>query len=134
MSRSAPINPMPGDPAAVAARRQCRRSLKLRAMLDHLSIATDAEPFYDAVMEALGHPKVGPGRYGVRNTAQDDGHTYLRAGGGAHVALRARTREDVDRFHAAGLAHGGRDDGAPGERPDYHPGYYAAFLVDPSGN
>ena len=40
----------------------------------------------------------------------------------------------MDRFHAAGLAHGGRDDGAPGLRPHYHPHYYAAFLLDPCGN
>ena len=37
-------------------------------------------------------------------------------------------------FHAAALADGGRDNGAPGERPEYHPGYYAAFVLDPDGN
>ena len=50
-----------------------------------------------------------------------------------HLAFQARDRETVDRFHAAGLAQGGRDNGAPGVR-DYHPGYYAAFLLDPDGN
>lgn len=50
-----------------------------------------------------------------------------------HVAFQAPDRETVDRFHRAGLAAGGRDNGAPGERR-YHPGYYAAFLVDPDGN
>ena len=43
-------------------------------------------------------------------------------------------RATVDAFYKAGLAAGGRDNGAPGERPDYHPGYYAAFLLDPDGN
>ena len=50
-----------------------------------------------------------------------------------HLAFQAADRATVDRFHAAGLAAGGRDNGAPGER-SYHPGYYAAFLLDPDGN
>lgn len=54
--------------------------------------------------------------------------------GGVHVALRARDRAAVDRFHAAGIKAGGRDNGAAGLRPDYGPTYYAAFLLDPDGN
>lgn len=50
-----------------------------------------------------------------------------------HLAFQARDRAVVDAFHQAALAHGGRDNGAPGERP-YHPGYYAAFVLDPDGN
>jgi len=50
-----------------------------------------------------------------------------------HLAFQAASREMVDRFHKAGLEGGGRDNGKPGERP-YHPGYYAAFLIDPDGN
>jgi catechol 2,3-dioxygenase-like lactoylglutathione lyase family enzyme len=50
-----------------------------------------------------------------------------------HLAFQAKDRETVDAFYQAGLAAGGRDNGAPGERP-YHPGYYAAFLLDPDGN
>ena len=50
-----------------------------------------------------------------------------------HLAFQAADRESVERFHAAGLAAGGQDNGAPGER-SYHPGYYAAFLLDPDGN
>jgi len=50
-----------------------------------------------------------------------------------HLAFQARDRAMVDAFHQAALAHGGRDNGAPGERP-YHPGYYAAFVLDPDGN
>ncbi len=53
---------------------------------------------------------------------------------GVHVAFRARDREAVDAFHAAALAHGGRDNGAPGLRPRYHPDYYAGFVFDPDGN
>jgi catechol 2,3-dioxygenase-like lactoylglutathione lyase family enzyme len=50
------------------------------------------------------------------------------------VALRAADRRAVERFHAQGLKAGGRDNGAPGLRPDYSPTYYAAFLIDPDGN
>ena len=50
-----------------------------------------------------------------------------------HIALQTSDREQVDRMYAAALAAGGRDNGAPGERP-YHPGYYAAFILDPDGN
>ncbi|WP_438749580.1 VOC family protein [Pararhizobium sp. O133] len=50
-----------------------------------------------------------------------------------HLAFQAKTREEVNAFHAAGLANGGTDNGKPGERP-YHPGYYAAFILDPDGN
>ena len=50
-----------------------------------------------------------------------------------HLAFQTDSREQVEQFHEAGLIAGGRDNGAPGERP-YHPGYYAAFLLDPDGN
>ncbi len=50
-----------------------------------------------------------------------------------HLAFQTESRAEVDRFHQAALAAGGRDNGAPGER-SYHPGYYAAFVLDPDGN
>ena len=50
-----------------------------------------------------------------------------------HLAFQASDRATVDAFHATALANGGSDNGAPGERP-YHPGYYAAFALDPDGN
>ncbi|MDX1402513.1 MAG: VOC family protein, partial [Kiloniellales bacterium] len=55
-------------------------------------------------------------------------------GNGTHFALHAESREDVDRFHEAGLAHGGSSEGAPGLRPQYSPHYYGAYLRDPAGN
>jgi catechol 2,3-dioxygenase-like lactoylglutathione lyase family enzyme len=118
-------------------------------MLDHVSISVrdlvEATTFYDAVMDALGYPcvyrfdyAVG---YGSRNTAQDDGHSYLKivqgndpSGGERHWALRAHDRSAVERFYEAALASGGRDDGAPGLRAEFHPSYYAAFVLDPDGN
>ncbi len=51
-----------------------------------------------------------------------------------HVAIAASSREAVDAFHRAALAAGGRDNGAPGLRPHYHPNYYAAFVLDPDGH
>jgi catechol 2,3-dioxygenase-like lactoylglutathione lyase family enzyme len=56
------------------------------------------------------------------------------AGTGAHVAFRCDDRAAVDAFHAAACDAGGRDNGAPGIRPDYHPTYYAAYVLDPDGN
>jgi predicted lactoylglutathione lyase len=53
--------------------------------------------------------------------------------GRVHLALQAESREAVDRFHEAAVAAGGMDHGAPAERA-YHPGYYAAFVLDPDGN
>ena len=52
----------------------------------------------------------------------------------AHVAIAAGSKEKVDAFHAAALASGGKDNGAPGPRAAYHPGYYGAFALDPEGN
>jgi catechol 2,3-dioxygenase-like lactoylglutathione lyase family enzyme len=54
--------------------------------------------------------------------------------GSLHVAFPAKSRLDVDLFYAAAIASGGRDNGAPGLRPDYSPDYYAAFVLDPDGN
>lgn len=51
-----------------------------------------------------------------------------------HVAFRAASRDEVDAFYAAGLKAGGRDNGAPGLRPHYHPNYYGAFILDPDGH
>jgi catechol 2,3-dioxygenase-like lactoylglutathione lyase family enzyme len=123
-------------------------------LLDHVSIVvTDLQRsavFWDAVMAALEVPCVWREAtaigYGVRNSADDDGHTYLtvrqaaRTGPaqfdmpGRHWCFRAPNRSAVDAFHAAGVAAGGLSDGAPGLRPHYHAHYYAAFLRDPDGN
>lgn len=120
-------------------------------MLDHVSIAvTDldrAERFYDVVMAALGVAKVGREEtwigYGLRARPTYPDRTYLSirrrdepiaANTGRHWAFKAPSRRAVDEFWRAGLAAGGRDDGAPGLRPDYHADYYGAFLIDPDGN
>jgi catechol 2,3-dioxygenase-like lactoylglutathione lyase family enzyme len=114
-------------------------------MLDHLSITVSeldrAQRFYDAVMGALRYPRVyrnerGIG-YGERSAPGGYISLYLSRSVVAdkrHWAFRAPSRAAVRAFHAAALVHGGRDDGAPGLRPDYSPTYYAAFVLDPDGN
>ncbi|HHA2820399.1 TPA: VOC family protein [Stenotrophomonas maltophilia] len=69
-----------------------------------------------------------------------DGKPFFWLGNGAppshgvHVAFACASHAQVDAFHAAALAAGGRDNGAPGLRPWYHPDYYGAFVLDPDGN
>jgi catechol 2,3-dioxygenase-like lactoylglutathione lyase family enzyme len=113
------------------------------AMFDHIGLKVRdlkaSVRFYEAALGALGHvlgaqdadyAGLGPdGAPALWLYASKAG-----AGPGVHVAFEARDRRAVDRFHAAGLANGGRDNGAPGPRPDYSPHYYAAFLIDPDGN
>jgi catechol 2,3-dioxygenase-like lactoylglutathione lyase family enzyme len=119
-------------------------------LVDHFSITVRdlrrSARFYDAVMSSLGVAKVYQRQdavgYGERNRENDDGHSYFSVyqSDGANVdrrrhwCFRAQSAEQVRAFHSAGLAAGGGDAGAPGLRPDYHPGYYAAFLEDPEGN
>ena len=118
-------------------------------MLDHVSIAVTDLPraarFYDAIMDALGIPCVWREEtalgYGARSNPSDDTRTYLAirigtapADAACHWCFRAPDRASVLAFHAAGLAHGGHDDGAPGLRPHHHQGCFAAFLLDPDGN
>jgi catechol 2,3-dioxygenase-like lactoylglutathione lyase family enzyme len=100
----------------------------------HLRVA-DLEAsrrFYEAVLGVVGVP-VRDGHAGAF-TADE---LYVSADGpptqGAHLAFQAADRDTVHRFHEAALAAGGRDNGGPGERT-YHPGYYAAFALDPDGN
>jgi catechol 2,3-dioxygenase-like lactoylglutathione lyase family enzyme len=113
-------------------------------MYDHIGLKVGhldrSIAFYQAALAPLGHvvgsrdagsAGLGPSEapalwlYAARPA---DAHT------GTHVAFKAANRAAVDRFHAAGLAAGGRDNGAPGLRADYSPTYYAAFLIDPDGN
>jgi catechol 2,3-dioxygenase-like lactoylglutathione lyase family enzyme len=54
--------------------------------------------------------------------------------GQVHVAFVARSRSEVEAFHSVALSMGATDNGAPGLRPHYHPGYFGAFVIDPDGN
>jgi len=115
-------------------------------MIDHVSIAVRdleaAARFYEAVLAPLGYAKMI-----ARKTTVGFGKKYpdfwinVRPDmatpdpdGGVHVCLRGSDAAAVDGFYAAALKLGGKADGPPGPRPEYTPGYYAAFVVDPDGN
>jgi catechol 2,3-dioxygenase-like lactoylglutathione lyase family enzyme len=111
-------------------------------LIDHLQLVVrDIEAsrrFYSAVFEVLGVPMGGSEQdYFWADelfvSTADSEAAQGELTGRHHLAFQAASRERVDAFHAAALAHGGRDHGAPGERP-YHPGYYGAFVLDPDGN
>ena len=105
-------------------------------LFDHVGIRVrdvDASrAFYAAVLEPLGRRIEDTPAGGF---SADE--LFIGGGGtptvGLHLAFQADSREAVDRFHAAALAAGAVDNGAPGER-SYHPGYYAAYALDPDGN
>lgn len=115
-------------------------------MIDHISLTvtdpTASRAFYAQALAPLGYRVVmelGPvcalGAPG--DSGQSAPELWLVPGTGptpVHLALAAGSIAQVDAFHAAALAAGGKDNGAPGERPHYHPGYYAAFVLDPDGH
>lgn len=122
-------------------------------MLHHLSFGVadirHAAAFYDAILLPLGYGRVwediddnNPDSavgYGLEPgkdllALKQRGNAARPPGPGFHLAFAAPSREAVDQFHAAALAHGGQDNGAPGPRPDYGPYYYAAFVIDPDGH
>ncbi len=105
-------------------------------LLDHVHLRVSdlavSRTFYAAVLHALGREiTMETDRFFVADELfVDRADDYISR---VHFAFQAPDPETVQRVHAAGLASGGTDNGAPGERP-YHPGYYAAFLLDPDGN
>jgi catechol 2,3-dioxygenase-like lactoylglutathione lyase family enzyme len=119
-------------------------------MLDHVSLGVididRSRRFYDAALRPLGLVRIVdfgnsrgsdygaiPGPLGVEFTITSEAEvrTPIR---GAHLCFRAPDRAAVLAFHAAALATGGRDDGAPGLRTHYHADYYGAFVLDPDGH
>ena len=111
-------------------------------LIDHVQlVVADLEAsrrFYTAVFEALDVPIGGEAKdYFWADelfvSTADSPAAQGRLTGRHHLAFQARDRAAVETFHQAGLRAGGKDNGAPGERA-YHPGYYAAFLLDPDGN
>jgi catechol 2,3-dioxygenase-like lactoylglutathione lyase family enzyme len=122
----------------------------MSAMIDHISLRVrdlaKARAFYDAVLAPLGYQRLydypdasgygPPGPHPLKEQAlpfwlgQDEGAAALSG----HLCFTAPSRAAVDAFHRAALAAGGRDDGKPGLRPQYHATYYAAFVIDPDGH
>ena len=115
-------------------------------MIDHVSLPVSdlvrSAAFYEAVLAPLGYRKlverpatVGFGRkYPEFWLNARPGLMPAPDNTGAHVALRAPDAAAVAAFHEAALAHGGRDDGAPGPRPAAMTTYFGAFIRDPDGN
>ena len=114
-------------------------------MINHVSIGVRdlarTKRFYDAALKPLGATRLsedagslGYGRDAVAFwISRTDSPVPQDDNSGLHICFAAPTRQSVDAFHAAALRAGGRDNGAPGLREAYGPGYYAAFAVDPDG-
>lgn len=111
-------------------------------LIDHLQLVVSdlaaSQAFYEAVLGALGIPigGKGAGYFWADELFVSTADSPAAQGsltGRHHLAFQARDRAMVEAFHQAALASGGTCNGPPGERP-YHPGYYAAFVLDPDGN
>jgi catechol 2,3-dioxygenase-like lactoylglutathione lyase family enzyme len=111
-------------------------------LIDHLQLVVKdlaaSRAFYEAAFEALKIPMAGSGEdyfwadeLFVSTASSKAANGQLT--GRHHLAFQAQDKAMVDAFYKAVLAHGGRDNGAPGKR-SYHPGYYACFVLDPDGN
>jgi catechol 2,3-dioxygenase-like lactoylglutathione lyase family enzyme len=112
-------------------------------LIDHIQLVVRdlaaARRFYTGIFESLNIPIGGTGEdyfwadeLFVSTAASKAAQGELT--GRHHLAFQAESRSKVDAFYKAALASGGRDNGAPAERKQYHPGYYAAFVLDPDGN
>jgi catechol 2,3-dioxygenase-like lactoylglutathione lyase family enzyme len=111
-------------------------------LVDHLQLVVRdlaaSRTFYEAILAVLEIPMGGTGdNYFWADelfvSTADSAAAHGELTGRHHLAFQARDRAAVDAFYKAAMEHGGRDNGAPGERK-YHPGYYAAFVLDPDGN
>jgi catechol 2,3-dioxygenase-like lactoylglutathione lyase family enzyme len=112
-------------------------------LIDHIQLVVKdlaaSRRFYEAVLKVFGVPVDGSAEdffwadefvvSSVDSKAADGKLT-----GRNHIAFQAEDRAMVDAFYEVALQNGGADNGAPGERAAYHPGYYAAFVLDPDGN
>jgi catechol 2,3-dioxygenase-like lactoylglutathione lyase family enzyme len=117
-------------------------------LLDHVTFGVAdfarSTAFYDAAFAPLGMKRLFdvPLEHsgGVACTGYGDSRPFFwiaeqdTTRGKLHLALTAETRAAVEAFYAAAMASGGRDNGAPGVRPHYHPNYYGAFVLDPDGH
>jgi len=118
-------------------------------MIDHTGITVNdlarSKAFYTAALAPIGYqllmefPAAVTGHADVAGFGEPPKPDFWLGSGTPnqpplHVAFRAANRQQVDAFHAAALAAGGRDNGAPGLRPHYHPDYYGAFVLDPDGH
>ena len=112
-------------------------------LIDHIQLVVKdlaaSRRFYEAVLEVLGVPVggVADDHFWVDElfvSSADSKAAQGKLTGRNHIAFQAADRATVEAFHMVALQNGGTDNGAPGERAAYHPGYYAAFVLDPDGN
>ena len=112
-------------------------------MLDHVTLGVSdiarSQAFYDSALRPLGIERLyADGDSAAGYGANGKAFFWIGRKGvlqtGAHVAFTAPERETVDRFYKAALAAGGKDNGPPGLRPQYHADYYGAFVFDPDGH
>ena len=111
-------------------------------LIDHIQLVVRdlkaSETFYTAVLSVLDIPVLSTenGYFVADELVVSSAGSVTARGeltGRHHLAFQAKDRETVDAFYSAALAQGGRGNGPPGVRA-YHPGYYAAFVLDPDGN
>ena len=111
-------------------------------LIDHIQLVVrdleESRKFYEAIFRVLGIPinATEQGFFWADEFVVSNSDSPAALGkttGRCHVAFQAKDKAMVDAFYKAGLENGGKDFGAPGNRP-YHPGYYAAFVIDPDGN
>ena len=104
----------------------------------HVSDFAEAKAFLSHALAPLGIGITWEGEGCAMIGRTGEGQLWFgslgRVPGPIHVAFAAKNREQVRRFHAAALAAGGKDNGAPGLRPHYHANYYGAFVLDPDGH
>ena len=117
----------------------------MTAIFDHVGIRVSdferSKVFYREALGVLGiellYDKTLPDG-GVAGFGKDRSSFFISSGrplrGETHLAFAAGSEAEVNAFHSVAISTGGRDNGAPGPRPHYRPGYYAAFVLDPDGN
>lgn len=114
-------------------------------MIDHASVSVsdyqEGKMFYEKLLKPLGYvPAMDLPEYKACGFGVGESRDFWiaqaedRKVAPAHIAFVAKSEDEVKAFHEAGLASGGKDNGAPGPRPDYGPHYYAAFIHDADGN
>ena len=112
-------------------------------LIDHIQLVVRdlaaARRFYTGIFESLNIPIGGTGddyfwADELFVSTAESKAAQGRLTGRHHLAFQAESRSMVDAFYKAALASGGKDNGPPSERTQYHPGYYAAFVLDPDGN
>jgi catechol 2,3-dioxygenase-like lactoylglutathione lyase family enzyme len=115
-------------------------------MFDHVQIKVadlkSSRPFYEAIFKSLGYDVVlefeeivvgfGNNPHDMFEIRQADESAPISKA--THITFIAKDKDAVQNFHSTALTHGGVDNGGPGLRPEYEPGYYSAFVIDPNGH